>query len=118
VSILDFFADEMKTVIYTPVSTWATDPTTGGSVETEGTTVELTGLLWTRSEAAQYFGQQIKSNVSSYFAPVDSSEFFNDDGTPDTTGSITYSGITHDIETVQNVGEQGEVMLVGLKVHE
>ena len=108
-SILDFFASEKKTVNYIPVSSWSVNASTGQSTDTAGTPVSLTGLFWDRSEAARYFGQQISSDVSSYFVPDDASYFYNTDGTIKKTGSITYSGNDYDIETVQNVGEQGEV---------
>jgi hypothetical protein len=116
-SILDYFDDEKKTVTYTPVASWSVDPDTGQSVETLGTPVSLQVLIWDRSQAARYFGQQISIDCSSIAVTDEPKYFFNDDGSPKKTGNITFAGNVFDIETAENTGYQNEIYPIGLKVH-
>lgn len=105
-SILDFFQYEMNKTL--TVKTLTTTVVNGIVSKTYTNADTKIGMLWTRSAAERYFSQQIKGDVSKYFVTYPSLIITDKD-------RAEIDGVEYDIESPNNVGEQGEVLLVGLK---
>ena len=113
VSILDYFTDWERSgaTVYGP--TTAYDPATGTITETYGATgATLLGIKYNRSAAERYFSER--------WAP-DVSEVYVVDATATAlaltvANRLAISTQLWAIDSIVNVAEQNEVLLIGLKV--
>ena len=111
-SITDYFADWMATnaVIYAPTQTY--DPTTGKvSTTYAATNTTLTGIKYNRSAAERYFSERWAPDVSEVFVVEASALSLS----LTAQHRLVFGSSAFAIDSVVNVAEQSEVVLVGLK---
>lgn len=111
-SILDYFTDwERSTAtVYGPTTSY--NPTTGVITETYGATgATLTGIKYNRSAAERYFSERWAPDVSEVFVIEASASALS----LGAQHRLSFGSSVFAIDSVVNVAEQGEVLLVGLK---
>lgn len=105
--ILDYFDDQKVEATW---RTFITAPSEGGQwTETTAADTIIKGVKYSASRAAQYFQNHIDENVDEVF--------LTDEATPNLKDSIIYEGQEYKVETVENIGEQDEAVMIGLRLH-
>ena len=108
-SMLDFFTDWMVRGVAVYAPTKAYNSSTGAYSETFAATGKtLDGIKYGRSAAERYFSERFQPDVTEVLvAEYDSSIA--------TTNRLVYDSKTYAVDSVVNVADQNEIMLVGLK---
>lgn len=106
--MLDAFAEwQVPAQIVTVTS--ALNESTGRVEETETTaTTYIYGVKYNRSEASRYYSQTWASNISDVFVTYSDYGITNKD-------KLLIGGVKWKCDTPVNVGDRGEVYLIGLE---
>lgn len=107
-SILQYFTDWKKTTAVKQVLTQVPNGS-GGWVDTLTPGASYTGIKYSRSDAQRYFSQSWAADVQDILVIEDPGDLTRDD-------KMLIGTIMHAVDSIDNVGEQDEAWLVGLKV--
>ena len=104
--MIQYFDDEkIEATPYTITESIGAD---GYAVITETTGDAIKGIKWNRSTGSKYFNLSWGEDVSAFFVTEDI-------GTLTANDQLEISPVRYDIDSIENVAEQGAVYLIGLK---
>lgn len=105
-NLLPFFEDEQ--ISATPITITETVGSDGYPTTTETAGTAIRGLKWNRSVASRYFNLSWDENVTAYFL-TDSLGLLTNNA------KLTIGGATYEIDSIDNIAEQGAAYLIGLR---
>lgn len=108
-SILDYFTSWKKTTATVKVLTQVPDAN-GNWVETWTTGASYTGIKYSRSDAQRYYSQTWAADVQDVLVIGDPGSLSRDD-------KLSINSVLYAVDSIVDVAEQGEVWLIGLRLH-
>lgn len=108
-SLLDFFDDWKVSDVAVWGATTTYNTTTFEYTETFASLSKtISGVKYSRSAAERYYSERFQPDVTEVLVT-------DYDATITTENRLVYNGTTYAIDSVVNVADQGEIMLIGLK---